>query len=97
MGTFALELSLWDFRFEFALNIFRFETLVWELPLGNSGSTNAWEPSLGNFGFGSLALELWLGIFALGSWAWGIGILRMGEPLGHAGGNMAGPRAAPCL
>ena len=33
---------------------------------------------------------LWLGIFGLGSWAWGAGILRLGEPLAVAGGTRPG-------
>ena len=70
-GTFALEL---------ALRSFRLETSVWELLFGE---TFAWElwlrkirlgTSLGNFGvgwifgFGSLAWNLWVGIWGLGNW-----------------------------
>ena len=45
--------------------------------------TLAWELWLGNFSLGSLAWDLRLGM----SEAWGTGLLRLGEPAAGAGGT----------
>ena len=88
-GTFTLELALRRFRVEaLAWELLFLRTFAWELGLRNIRSgTFAWA-----FGFGSLAWELWLRSFALGSQdgdlGLGTGILKLGESLGQGAGEI---------
>ena len=67
------------------LGILGFESLARILRLGILGS-QAWDRWLEALDLGilagSLALDLWLGMFVLGSWGRGTGIPRLGEPAG---------------
>ena len=83
LGIFAWELSLYSFRpgsfvwirplwnvrvgtfdLEFALRNVRLEAFAWTFFL----ETFAWGRSFGNFGMASLAVDLLLGIFRLGTY-----------------------------
>ena len=59
LGCFAWELRLGSPDLEFSFDIFCLGSFAWELSLENVRLvTLVWDPSFGNFSFGTLASEL---------------------------------------